>query len=91
MLSDKELFIQIIERDVLNLYQRFAQQQTLLNIPAVQNIAFSYADKLIEYTTNMLFGADGTADADEASEMAKMLFEDKIEEYRQKIREQKNS
>lgn len=91
MLSDRDLFVQVVERDVLNLYQKFAQQQTLLNIPAVQNIAFSYADKVIEYTTNLLFGKDGAADIDEASEMAKILFDEKIEEYRQKIREQKNS
>ena len=89
MLSDRELFVQIIERDVLNLYQNFAQQQALLNIPAVQNTIFGYADKGIEYITNMLFGRDGSGTVEEASEIAKMVVNDKIEEYRKKIREQK--
>lgn len=89
MLSDRELFVQIVERDVLNLYQNLAQQQTLLNIPAVQNTIFRYADKGIEYVTNMLFGLDGSGTIEEASEIAKMVVNDKIEEYRKKIREQK--
>ena len=89
MLSDRELFVQIIERDVLNLYQSLAQQQTLLNIPAIQNTIFKYADKGIEYVTNMLFGLDGKGTIEEASEIAKMVVNDKIEEYRKKIREQK--
>ena len=91
MLNDRELFVQIVERDVLNLYQNFAQQQTLLNIPAVQNTIFRYADKGIEYITNLLFGADGKGTIEEASEIAKMIVNDKIEEYRKKIREQNNS
>lgn len=91
MLSDRELFVQIVERDVLNLYQSIAQQQTLLNIPAVQNTVFSYADKGIEYITNMLFGTDGKGTIEEASEIAKIVANDKIEEYRKKIREQNNS
>ena len=89
MISDKELFVQIVERDVLNLYQNLAQQQTLLNIPVVQNTIFRYADKGIEYITNMLFGTDGEGTIEEASEIAKMVVSDKIEEYRKKIREQK--
>lgn len=91
MLSDKDLFVQILERDVFNLYQSFANQQTLLAIPAVQNTVFRYADKAIEYVTNMLFGIDGSATVEEAGEIAKMVLNDKIEEYRKKIREQKNS
>lgn len=89
MLSDRELFVQVVERDVLNLYQNLAQQQTLLNIPAVQNTIFRYADKGIEYVTNMLFGADGSGTIEEAGEIAKLVVNDKIEEYRKKIREQK--
>lgn len=91
MLSDRELFVQIVERDVLNLYQSLAQQQTLLNIPVVQNTVFRYADKGIEYITSMLFGADGKGTIEEASEIAKLVVNDKIEEYRKKIREQNNS
>lgn len=91
MLSDRELFIQIVERDVLNLYQIMAQKQSLLNIPAIENTIFSYADKGIEYVTNLLFGSDKNTDIDEASEIAKLVVNDKIEEYRKKIREQKNS
>lgn len=91
MLSDRELFVQIIERDVLNLYQNLAQKQSLLNIPMVENTIFNYADKGIEYITNLLFGIEGEADIDEASEIAKLVVNDKIEEYRKKVREQKNS
>ena len=89
MLSDKELFVQIVERDVLSLYKTMAQQQTLLNIPAVQDIIFRYADKGIEYITNLLFGYDGKGTIEEASEIAKLVVNDKIEDYRKKIREQK--
>ena len=91
MLSDRELFVQIVERDVLNLYQNLAQKQSFLNIPMVENTIFSYADKGIEYVTNLLFGVDCDTDIDEASEIAKMVVNDKIEEYRNRIREQKNS
>ena len=91
MLSDRELFVQIIERDVLNLYQAMAQKQSLLNIPAIENAIFNYADKGIEYVTNLLFGMDKNTDIDEATEIAKLVVNDKIEEYRKKIREQKNS
>lgn len=91
MISDRELFVQIVERDVLNLYQSLAQKQSLLNIPMVENTIFKYADQGIEYVTNLLFGVDGQGDIDEASEVAKMVVNDKIEEYRKKIREQKNS
>ena len=91
MLSDRELFVQIIERDVLNLYQVLAQKQSLLNIPMVENTIFKYADKGIEYVTNLLFGLNGESDIDEASEIAKMIVNDKIEEYRKKIKEQKKS
>lgn len=91
MLTDKELFVQIIERDFLNLYQNLAQKQGLLNLPVVEKTIFSYADRGIEYVANLLFGVKGDADIEEASEIAKMVVNDKIEEYRKKIREQKNS
>ena len=91
MISDRELFVQIVERDILNLYQMLSQKQSLLNIPMVENTIFKYADKGIEYVTNLLFGTDGQADIDEAAEIAKIVVADKIEEYRKKIREQKNS
>lgn len=91
MLSDKELFVQIVERDVLNLYQNLARKQGFLNIPIVENTIFSYADKGIEYITNLIFGMDSDTDIEEASEIAKLMVNDKIEEYRNKIREQKNS
>ena len=91
MLSDKDLFVQMIERDVLNLYQNIARNQSILNLPMVQNTVFSYADKMIAYITNLIFGVDGSADIDEASKVAKFIADEKIEEYRNKIREQKNS
>lgn len=91
MLSDRELFVQIIERDVLNLYQSLAKTQNLLNLPMVENMVFSYADKGIEYITNLFFGIESNVDIEEASEIAKLVANDKIEEYRNKIREQKNS
>ena len=91
MLKDKELFIQLIERDVLNLYQNLSQKQPLLNIPLVQNTVFNYADKVIEHYTNLFFGIEGEIDIEEAGEVAKMVLNDKIEEYRKKIKEQKSS
>ena len=90
MISDKDLFIQIIEREVLNFYQNLSQKQPLLNIPLVENTVFGYADKVIEHYTNLFFGANGDADIEEASEVAKMVLNDKIEEYRAKVRERKN-
>ena len=87
MLSDKELFVQIIERDVLNLYQSFASKQALLGLPIVQNAVFSYADRLIEYFTSLVFGANGAADVEEAAKVAKYIANDKIEEYKNKIEE----
>lgn len=91
MLSDKDLFVQIVEREFLNIYQNLAQNQTLLNIPAVQNAIFNYADKGIGYITTLLFGLDNSVDIDEATEIAKLALNDKIEEFRNKVREQKNS
>ena len=37
-----------------------------------------------------LFGIENTSDIDEASDIAKMMVNDKIEEYRQKVREAKS-
>jgi hypothetical protein len=49
----------------------------------------SYADVGIETALDWLFGKDASGDLDEATEIAKMVTNDKIEEYRKRIRESK--
>ena len=89
MVTDKELFVQIIERDIENLYRNLAKKNSILNIPLVQDRLSSYADTGVEYLTKLLFGEDDKATADEASEMAKLVAEDKINHYRDKLKNKK--
>lgn len=91
MITDKQLFVQMLERDVLNLYEMLVQRVPLCSLPMVKQTAFSYADKGIEYITNLLFGIDENSSIDEASDMAKLIANDKIEEYREKLRKQKEN
>lgn len=90
MLTDRELFVQMIERDVTNLYDILAQNNNILKIVPIQEKIFSYADIGINYLTNLLFGKESeNASIDEASEVAKMVAEDKISEYREKLKRKK--
>lgn len=91
MITDRELFVQMLERDIINLYESLSQQQALLNLPMVKQTIFTYADKGIAYATDLLFGKDGKSDIDEASQIAKFITDNKIEEYREKIRNEKNN
>lgn len=96
MISDKELFRQMLERDVLNLYNLLPSiaNNLGLNISPYlglfENKILGYADIGIDALLNMLFGADNSGDIDEAADIAKMLVNDKIEEYRKAIREAKS-
>ena len=89
MITDRELFVQMIERDVVNLYSQLAKQNSLLALKPVQDKIYSYADMGIEYLTNLLFGIEENSTLDEASEMAKLVAEDKINYYRDKLKNKK--
>lgn len=89
MITDRELFIQMIERDVINLYNQLAKQNSILTLKPVQDKIYSYADVGIEYITNLLFGTDNSVNIDEASEMARLVAEDKINHYRDRLKNKK--
>lgn len=97
MVSDKEIFRQMLERDILNLYN---------NLPIIaSNLGFNispylklfedkilgYADIGIETLLTSLFGQDASSDIDEAADIAKMMVNDKIEQYRMAVREAKKN
>ena len=94
MITDKEIARQILERDFLNLYSYLPQilNNKGLNISPYlglfENKIMSYADQGIDYVLNILFDSD-QCDADEASEIAKLFVNDKIEDYRAQIRAKK--
>ena len=85
MLSDRELFVQLIERDFLNIYQQLANTTPMLNIPMVQEKIFGYGDILIGKAADLFFGAQNSNGIEEAIEIAKHITNNKIEEYRTKI------
>ena len=95
MITDKEIARQILERDFINLYRQLPQIGNRLGINITPMIGLfedkimSYADLGIDTLLTLLFGSDNNSDVDEAAEIAKMVTNDKIEEYRRKIREQK--
>lgn len=89
MLTDRELFVQMIERDVINLYNQLAKQNSILTLKPVQDKIYSYADVGIEYITNLLFGTDNSVNIDEAGEMARLVAEDKINHYRDRLKNKK--
>lgn len=95
MVSDKEVVRQMLEREVMNLYNQLPKlgAQMGINIAPFlgmfENKILGYADMGIETALTWLFGADG--DIDEAADVAKMIVNDKIEEYRKKVKEQKAS
>lgn len=95
MITDKELARQIIERDFINIYRQLPQiaNRLGLNVSPVLSLfedkILSYADIGIDTILDLLFGSDASSDIDEATEIAKMITNDKIEEYRKKIRQEK--
>lgn len=95
MISDREIFKQMLERDVLNLYNLLPSIINSFGInispylSLFENKIFNYADIGIEYLLNILFGNDNSSDIDEAADIAKMFVNDKIEEYRKAVREEK--
>lgn len=93
MVSDKEIARQIMEREVMNLYNQLPTLGNKLGINITpilgmfENKILGYADLGIETALTWLFGIDG--DIDEAADIAKMMANDKIEEYRKKVKEQR--
>lgn len=89
MISDKELFKQMLERDFMNLYNMLPSIASNfgLNIspylPLFKNKILGYADIAVSTITDALFGSE-ESDIDEATDIAKMMVTDKIEEYRKK-------
>lgn len=96
MLSDRELARQMIERDVMNLYRNLPSiaNQFGVNVSPFlgmfEDKILGYADMGVETLLNMLFGKDPKCDIDEATEIAKMITNDKIEDYRKKVKEAKS-
>lgn len=94
MVSDKELFRQMLERDVMNLYNMLPSIANNLGLnispylPLFENKILGYADIAVSTVVDSLFGSE-EADIDEAADIAKMMVTDKIEEYRKKVKEMK--
>ena len=97
MVSDRDIFKQMLERDILNLYNQLPNLLGNFGINVspylelFQDKIFSYADIGIDTITTWLFGVENPCDIDEAADMAKLMVNDKIEEYRKRVREAKNS
>lgn len=96
MISDKEIAKQMLERDALNLYRQLPKLSNQLGINITPFLGL-FEDKILKYidsgldmVVDSLFGIENTSDIDEASDIAKMMVNDKIEEYRQKVREAKS-
>ena len=96
MVSDRELFKQMLERDIINLYNLLPSIASNLGLnispylSLFENRILGYADIGVESLLNMLFGSDNSGDIDEAADIAKMIVSDKIEEYRKAVREARN-
>lgn len=96
MVSDRELFKQMLERDIINLYNLLPSIASNLGLnispylSLFENKILGYADIGVESLLNMLFGSDNSGDIDEAADIAKMIVNDKIEEYRKAVREARN-
>lgn len=92
MVSDKELFKQMLERDVVNLYNMLPSIANNLGfnispyLPLFENKILGYADIAVSTITDALFGSE-ESDIDEAADIAKMMVTDKIEEYRKKVKD----
>lgn len=91
IMSDKEIFVQMLEREVVSLYSNLSNNNSLLQMQPVREKIYSYADYGIAYLSDLLFGEDDEQlNADEASEVAEFIAKDKIKEYREKIKEARN-
>lgn len=96
MVSDKEIFKQMLERDVSNLYRQLPSILSGFGINVspylgmFEDKIMSYAEFGIDTVINILFGSDNACDIDEATDVAKMVVNDKIEEYRKRVREAKS-
>lgn len=92
MVSDKEIFKQMLERDVVNLYNMLPSIANNLGfnispyLPLFKNKILGYADIAVSTITDALFGSE-ESDIDEAADIAKMMVTDKIEEYRKKVKD----
>ena len=88
VLTDKEIFVSMLERDVVTLYNSLASGNALLQMQPVKEKIYGYADYGIAYLSNLLFGEDSAPlDVDEASQVAEFVAKDKIKEYRDKVKE----
>lgn len=91
VMSDKEIFVQMLEREVVQLYSNLSSNNGLLQMQPVKEKIYGYADYGIAYLSDLLFGEDGEQmDVDDASQVAEFIAKDKIKEYREKIKEAKN-
>ena len=94
MISDKELFKQMADRDVVNLYRYLIYQ--LAGGTSIATYASLFEDKILGYANigvdkacDWLFGKDVGCDIDEAADIAQAVVSDKIEEYRKRVKEQR--
>ena len=91
-MSDKEIFVQLLEREVVLLYSNLSSNNGLLQMQPVREKIYSYADYGIAYLSDILFGEDEEqTDVDEASQVAEFIAKDKIKEYRDKIKQARDS
>lgn len=95
MITDREVAKQVIQRDIVNLYRQLPQIANGLGLNVApmlslfENKILSYADTGVDIVLNWLFGPDNSGNIDEAADIAKMMTNDKIEEYRKRIRQEK--
>lgn len=94
MISDKELFKQMADRDVINLYRYLIYN--LAGGTSIATYASLFEDKILGYANigvdkacDWLFGEDVGCDIDEAADIAQAVVSDKIEEYRKRVKEQR--
>lgn len=94
-MTDKDLVRQMLERDVINIYRTLPNIAGKLGLNITpflglfEDKILSYADIGIDAVIGWLFGPEPSCDVDEAAEIAKMMTNDKIEEYRRKVHEMK--
>lgn len=87
----------MLERDAVNLYRSLPSILNTfgINIVPYMNLfedkILNYADIGIDVITSWLFGKEPSCDVDEAADIAKMLTNDKIEEYRKRVHEAKSN
>lgn len=94
-MDDREILKQMLERDVINLYRQLPQLLGNFGVNIspylgiFENKILSYADMGIDAAIAWLFGSDPSSNIDEAADIVKMMTKDKIEEYRRKVKEEK--